>query len=118
MAAALALFLIVGGGLRRPERLRGTAQEVISIVAPEGEVDAVRELVWKPVRTASSYRVRLLDEHLDVLWEGRPASAEAALPAELSESLLAGESYYWQVETQDAEGVHWKSRLTRLTLRE
>jgi hypothetical protein len=79
-----------------PDVVRGEAGEVPQPLAPSGRLASPpSELLWRAVRGARSYQLRILDAQGEILW----SSAEVRRPALAwpSELRLGPGAYSWQV---------------------
>jgi hypothetical protein len=124
LAAAAAVVVVVLLGVRfllpggEGERLRGTDEVSILVFSPVGEVPPPGELQWKTVPGSSSYRVRILTEGGEIVWEATVDEPPALLPALVRESLRTGGTYFWEVEARADDGTRWESGPTRFTIRQ
>lgn len=83
--------------------LRGAA---IEVVAPAGDVREVpRELDWRAVPDATSYRVSIVGVDGEPLWNETVTGSPAMLPATAANALHGAVLYRWQVEALDANGA-------------
>lgn len=83
-------------------------------IAPQGDVDTVRTLVWSAVPHAARYRVSLMDGAGTVLWRWETADTLAPLADTLH--LRAGASYFWKVEAETGFDRWVASELVDFTL--
>ena len=108
IAAGLTLFTLRDRPPALPEPPRGgvvRGGEVV-VEAPLGEVVAPpRELRWRPVPGAASYRVRLMTVDETPLWDVRATAPPAAIPADVEARLHRAVSYDWMVEAAAPDGT-------------
>jgi len=111
---ALALRLLLP---EQPAEIRrGEPTGSVLLYGPKDEVQAVETFRWAPVSGASEYRVTVLDEAGESVWEAVVAVPPALLPEEDRQALKAGESYFWRVEALSDDGRLWESRTVRFRL--
>ena len=119
-AAAVAAFFalrVVGPG-EEAGRLRGPQNGSIVVFAPVGEVPPPSELQWKVVPGARGYEVRIHTPSGELIWKETVKAPPAALPEPVREALVAGETYFWQVEALTPEGTRETSGPTRFMIRD
>jgi len=86
-----------------PPVVRGTD---LVISAPAGDLDeSPRVLRFSTVDGAARYRVRLLDDGDDLLWEESVPGSPAHIPAAVREELRQDVTYDIQIEALDATGA-------------
>jgi hypothetical protein len=77
----------------------------VEVQAPIGEIaEPPRELRWRPVDGAASYRVRLIAVDGDPLWDDRLTAPPAAMPPAVVARLHRAVSYDWIVEAETPDG--------------
>jgi len=107
IAAGLTLFTLRDRPPALPEPPRGgvvRGGEVV-VEAPLGEVaEPPRELRWRTVPGAASYRVRILTVDETPLWDMRVTAPSAPIPAEVAARLHRAVSYDWMVEAAAPDG--------------
>ncbi len=107
--------------LKRPEeqteRLRGHDDISILVLSPVGEVTSVHELRWKPVAGIDSYDVKIYTESGELVWEGSTKKTSAILPDSITEILIRGRIYFWQIEAQTEKGNRLKSQMIQFKIR-
>jgi len=121
MAAVLALVWVAPRALRQQSAPQHREEAVTMTVAPRplipnGSVDAVSELVWSSVPSATSYRVRVFDAEGTVLWESERTDTVAAVPASIA--LRRQTAYYWRVEAHTGFDRRAASELVEFSLRD
>lgn len=110
VAAGLALFTAYDRppglpGLPEPPRGGVVRGGEVEVEAPLGEIaEPPRELRWRPVDGAASYRVRLIAVDGDPLWDDRVTAPPAAIPPAVVARLHRAVSYDWIVEAEAPGG--------------
>ena len=107
VAAGLALFTAYDRPPGLPEPPRGGVVRggEVEAQAPIGEIaEPPRELRWRPVEGAASYRVRLIAVDGDPLWDDRVMAPPAAIPPAVVATLHRAVSYDWIVEAEASDG--------------
>lgn len=95
---------------RENVRLRGYDEVPILIVSPIGGIKALSEIRWKAVKGIETYNVKIFSESGDLVWEESSKGNSVVIPASVSDSFVAEQEYYWQVEGQMPEGDLLKSQ--------
>ena len=122
-ASTVAATVLVLIGLRllgpwgETERLRGRDDISILVLSPVGEVTVPSELRWKPVAGVVSYEARIHNAAGDLFWQSSVKETHAVLPDHIRNSLKPGDTYFWQVEAETAEGDPLKSDVIGFTVR-
>jgi hypothetical protein len=109
LAAAAALLLVLvlprsanlPTGLpdhRAPSGIETPAELAPVPLAPVGAVERVSDLIWSRVDGANRYRVTLLDEGGNVVWESETPDTTIAIPP--AQSLASGTTYFWKVDAR------------------
>jgi len=111
------IFVWLQGPGEKPERLRGHDEISVLVLSPVGEVTTLRELRWKPVAGIDSYDVKIYTEDGDLVWEGSSEDTKISLPDSINETLIRGQTYFWQVETMTDKGESMKSQMVRFRIR-
>ena len=119
--AAATVVAMVGVYFASPSRegqhLRGGEQGSILVVSPVGEVLTPSELVWEALPEARSYEVRIHTQQGKLVWKETVAAPPAALPESVRQTLVSGETYFWQVDRVSRDDDRETSKLTPFTIR-
>jgi hypothetical protein len=116
LIVALIVILFQGPG-KEVERLRGFDEVSILVISPVGEVSALNELKWKAITGIEFYEVSIHTETGDLVWKETLQGSVANLPESISEALIPGGSYRWQVRAQTDRGEQLKSESIQFRIR-
>jgi hypothetical protein len=114
---AILISVLIQGPSKKTERLRGQDEVSILVVSPMGEVDAPGEIQWKAVGGVDSYEVKIYTEAGELVWKSSEQGVIAVIPESIRETLIPGQTYFWQVEALTAEGDRLKSQMIRFRIR-
>jgi hypothetical protein len=125
---AAGLVMIIAAGLLvlrmpRPESadvFRGEPGPALVLMSPRGVQKMLpQHFQWQPYSEAEEYRVKLLDEELDVVWDSGPIRETSLdFPADLAEGLKRESVYYWKVTAFLADGTTQESDLQEFRIQD
>lgn len=84
----------------------------LTLLAPVGTISAVPGVFrWTPVLNAESYYLELIDDSLNLVYQGSAfLITETLLPAPVRSGLAKGRTYVWSVAARDAYGSYITTR--------
>lgn len=114
-AAALVVMIATGIYMRRagePALTPGTMPGVevyrsheLEAVSPIGRVpEAPSRLVWKAIKDAGDYEVRLMEVDRTILWKAASAGADIEIPDSVRIKLTPGRVFLWEAVARDHAG--------------
>ena len=96
VAAGLALYIIINGGLEK--KFRGTNVEYIKLINPVHKKTVKAPIVfhWRKIESAEYYILELFDNTLLPIWKSQKIPEnKIQLPKDIKESLSPGKNYFW-----------------------
>jgi hypothetical protein len=115
--AIVITVLLLQAPWKETERLRGHDDVSILVVSPVGEVADLREIRWKAIAGIDSYELKIYTGDGSLVWEKSVTGNSVSLPDSISNLLIPGQSYFWQVETLTAKEERMKSQVVRFKIR-
>jgi hypothetical protein len=102
LAAAVLVFLgyvLLTGDHFSDQTLRGTPQEEFRLIQPEGKLAGVPSVfMWTDVKGRDSFRIEIIDDELNILYQGGPPDTRLEIPSEVKQKIVKGKVYLWTVE--------------------
>jgi hypothetical protein len=98
--------------------LRGVEEDRFNLAGP----DVFRPgdgivLSWRALEGAKEYRVSIFDEHLETLFAQTVTTARLALPGDALDAAADGDTVYWFVQAEMADGSRHRSETATAILR-
>jgi hypothetical protein len=107
LAAAVLVFLgclLLTRDHLSDQNLRGTPQEELRLIQPEGKLEGVPSaLVWTDTKKREDYRIVIIDDELNILYQDHSPNTRLELPSEVTQEIVRGKVYLWTVEAHDED---------------
>jgi hypothetical protein len=88
------------------QNLRGTPQEELRLIQPEGKLEgAPSALIWTDIKKRDGYRIEIIDNELNLLYEDSSPNTRLELPSDVKQKIARGKVYLWTVEARDEDNI-------------